>query len=167
MSHLCVTHAVTFGDQHIGTTRLRCWVVARNAIIVFENELPLGRAKHSCSAYGVDSILGPLREFGVGVSGLPPFWPSFPSLSRRESERTKFPGIAHRPMYFVIVLLVFLPATCRDRRGPRASSSREAYRSIGPYSTKTLHKNKQDVSYISMGDPYGRAKRDKNSRWSE
>ena len=53
-------------------------------------------------------------------------------------------------------------------KGPKGEQlSREAYRSIGPYSTKTLHKNKQDVSYISIGDPYGRAKRDKNSRWSE
>ena len=45
--------------------------------------------------------------------------------------------------------------------------SREMYKSIGPYSTKTLHKNKQDVSYISIGDPYDRSKRDKNPRWSE
>ena len=45
--------------------------------------------------------------------------------------------------------------------------SREAYKSIGPYSTKTLHKNKQDLSYISIGDPYDRTKRDKNPRWSE
>ena len=44
--------------------------------------------------------------------------------------------------------------------------SREAYKSIGPYSTKTLHKNKQDVSYISIGDPYGMRKKDKNLRWS-
>ena len=45
--------------------------------------------------------------------------------------------------------------------------SREMYRSIGPYSTKTLHKNKQDLSYVSIGDPYGMRGKDKNVRWSK
>ena len=45
--------------------------------------------------------------------------------------------------------------------------SRKQYKSLGPYTTKTLHKNKQDLSYISIGDPYDRSKKDKNSRWSK
>ena len=45
--------------------------------------------------------------------------------------------------------------------------SRKQYKSIGPYTTKNLHKNKQDLSYISIGDPYDRSKSDRNPRWSK
>ena len=45
--------------------------------------------------------------------------------------------------------------------------SRERYKSIGPYSTKDLHKNKHGMAYTTIGDPYDRSKRDRNPRWSE
>ena len=44
--------------------------------------------------------------------------------------------------------------------------SRQQYKSIGPYSSKTLHKNKQDVSYVSIGDPFDKKGSDRNARWS-
>ena len=45
--------------------------------------------------------------------------------------------------------------------------SREQYKSIGPYSTKVLHKNKHNMAYTTIGDPYDRTKRDRNPRWSK
>ena len=45
--------------------------------------------------------------------------------------------------------------------------SRTQYKSIGPYTSKEIHVRKIDLSYISIGDPYDRSKRDRNPRWSK
>lgn len=82
-----------------------------------------------------------------------------------------FPGVSI--LQFFIFHHVFLPVEPLQTNRYLFTTmlaeplSRKQYKSLGPYTTKTLHKNKQDLSYISIGDPYDRSKKDKNSRWSK